>query len=352
MRIFIQIVISLLLAWWPIVALTSVMMFGGPNAGNDPKLLRMAIAVILYPAVIGLALYFFKFSLWGIAPKWLLIATIAVPIVGVFVLDYPRMLMNANAGIPNSGYFKNETSVYHDGQKIAADPGTFQVLDIESTRKSQNQAYYAKDASHVFLHGKLIKGADPSSFEILSSSNWNYSQDSKNVFYDGKLIEGIDRASFSKVPRGVDDEQYFTDGVSLVYFGKVIGKTDRESIESLGNSYAKDRTQVFYMDKPIENADPASFKIIDQSSYSSDKSRVYFWHIVVPQAKPEHFQVLERGYSKDDNRVYHQHSIEKIDIVEGAIAADFKVTLYDEQRGSEAFDGRTYFMNGKPVPSK
>ncbi|MFN9066191.1 MAG: hypothetical protein ACK5V3_03110, partial [Bdellovibrionales bacterium] len=70
MKIFIQIVISFFLAWWPIVVLTSVMMFGAPGSTNDAKNLKLVILVIFYPAAIGLALYLFKFVLWGIPPKW------------------------------------------------------------------------------------------------------------------------------------------------------------------------------------------------------------------------------------------------------------------------------------------
>jgi hypothetical protein len=347
MRIFIQIVISFFLAWWPIVTLTSVMLFGGPGAVNDAKTLRLAILVIFYPVVIGVGLYLFKFSLWGIPPKWTLIATIVAPIVALLMLDYPRMLMNANAGIPNSGYFKNETQVYHSGTKIDADPKSFQVIEEKGDPNFRLSPVYGKDQTRVFLNGKPIDGADPTTFDILGS-DWRYAKDARNIYFEGKPIVGVDLTKFAKVQPEVENDQSYTDGSSLIYWGRIVGKVDGETVRSIGPSYVKDRTQVFYLGKPIPGADPATFEIISDS-YSRDKARVYFWTTEIPGARPETFQALDRSYAKDDQRVYHHKNIHQIDVVEGADAANFKVTMYDDKRGSEAFDGKNYFMDGKKL---
>lgn len=350
MRIFIQIVVSILLGWWPIVALTSVMLFGGPGSGNDPKVLRMVILVIFYPALIGAGMYFFKQSLWGIPPKWVLIATVASPIVAVFVLGYPRMLMNATAGIPNQGYFKNETAVYHRGRKIEADPKTFQIVDEADVLHKFANAMYARDKDSVFLEGRKIAGADPNTFQIIEA--WRYARDAKNVYFEGKRVENIDPAKFELIPMEGLGERNYTDGTHLIHWGKVVGKIDAASVKSLGNSYVKDRSQVFYMGELIPGADPDTFNVINETSFSRDAKRVYFWQVAVPNANPKTFEILERGYAKDDQRVYHHRSIKKIDIVDGADAQNFKVTNFDDAHGSEAFDGKSYFMDGKKVAPK
>lgn len=332
------------------MTLTSVMMFGGPGSTNDPKTLKIAMLTIFYPLAIGLGLYLTKFSLWGIPPKWTLIATIIAPIAAVFLFDYPRKLMNANAGIPNDGYFKNETEVFYSGRRISADSKSFQVIENMGDPRTRLNPIYAKDQSLVFLNGKPIPNADPSSFSIIGPG-WAYAKDARGVYFEGKPIAGIDFAKFAKVPPEVENDQFYTDGTSLIYFGKIVGKIDAATVISLGNSYVKDHTQVFYLGNMLPGADPESFGIIE-GAYSRDKSRVYFWTTVVPNAHPDSFQVLERSYAKDDQRVYYSKGIRQIDVVEGADAATFQVTLYDGKRRSEAFDSRNYFMNGKIISKK
>lgn len=147
----------------------------------------------------------------------------------------------------------------------------------------------------------------------------------------------------------VENEQSYNDGASLICWGKIVAKVDGETVRTVGSSYVKDRTQAFHLGKQIPAADPATFEIISDS-YSRDKARAYFWMTEIPGARPETFQVLDRSYGKDDQRVYHHKDIDQIDVVEGADAANFKVPLYDEKRGSEAYDGKNYFMSGKMFP--
>ena len=347
MKIFVQVVISFLLAWWPIVALTSVMMFGGPGSTNDAKNLKFAILLILYPAVFGVGLYLFNFSLWGIPPKWTLITTLIAPILAILLFGYPKMLINAKAGIPNDRYFKSESQVYYYGNKMKADPATFEIIEeTNADPLARTNNLYAKDKNQVFLKGKPIPSADPKTFHLIGSG-WRYAKDARHVFFEGKVIAGVDHTRFAKVQPVVENDQSYTDGNSLVYWGAVVGKVDGATVQSIGPSYVKDRTQVFYLGKQILGADPVTFAVINAGPFSRDKSQVYHGTTVLPQARPETFQVLERSYAKDDQHVFYVESENQVKIIEGADPQGFKVTQFDSKRGSDAFDGKNYFLNGK-----
>lgn len=327
-------------------------MFGAPGSTNDAKNLKLVILVIFYPAAIGLALYLFKFVLWGIPPKWTLLATIVAPIVAVMAFGYPQMLMNANAGIPNNRYFNNNSQVFFRGKRIKADPVTFQTIK----EKTPDPSYplndiYAVDQNQVFINGKPIPNADPKSFQIIGS-DWRYTKDANHIYFEGKSIQGIDHNKFGKVQPVVENDQSYTDGVSLVYWGAIVGKIDASSIRSMGPSYVKDRNQVFYLGRKISNADPESFEVLNGGPFSRDKFRVYYSTDTVPGAHPETFQVLERSYSKDAQNVYYLENGNQVKIIDNADPVSFKVTPYDSIRKSDAYDGKNYFINGKLVEKK
>lgn len=83
-------------------------------------------------------------------------------------------------------------------KKLGADAGTFQILGDED---------YAKDSRRVFYRGRVIKDADPSTFEILLDTTYaNYAKDKTHVYLEGYPVFGADPATFRviKTPYGRD----------------------------------------------------------------------------------------------------------------------------------------------------
>ena len=95
-----------------------------------------------------------------------------------------------------AGYGRDDLHVYWFDCSIGSahatvvrackEPQTFISLDYG----------YGKDASHVYLEGVRIQGADPHTWELL---NRLYSRDRKNVYFGTRKVEAADRDSFRVV---------------------------------------------------------------------------------------------------------------------------------------------------------
>lgn len=116
------------------------------------------------------------------------------------------------------------SEVYYNGTKIKyADGNSFEVFP-EYFLNAVNDRHYAKDNNHVFYDEHLIKGADPESFELMSTLhltlaqaeagyivslsgggfthiNTQYARDKNNIYYEGKKITA-DSESFRVMELG------------------------------------------------------------------------------------------------------------------------------------------------------
>jgi len=82
---------------------------------------------------------------------------------------------------------------------------------------------------------------------------------------------------------------------------------DNASFQKLkaGNGqYAKDKNQVYYLKDVIDDADPASFNIINNQGYAKDNQYVYLDYQKVIYANPKYFELLSFPYAKDNKRIF------------------------------------------------
>jgi hypothetical protein len=202
MKILLQLVMTLILAFWPVAVLTSVMLFDAPGSADRLQPILMALVIIFYPMILGITFYFFNFSLWTIPPKTLLIITTVLPILALLLSDYPKLLMNSVKGIPSEGYAVKGEVVYYSGDAIPADSRSFQVI-----QKDFN--FFARDKDHVYYLGRVINEAQPESFQILENG---YVKDKAHVFFPKDrtyvLVEGARAETF------VVKDDDATDGVN------------------------------------------------------------------------------------------------------------------------------------------
>src|SRR3989344_2718354 len=181
--------------------------------------------------------------------------------------------------------------------------------------------YYSTNGQTVFLNKNMldvlyngktlertpIQGADPQTFVQLTGllgyysspddgrkPQYIYARDSKRVYYNGIPIVGDSVNEFQPLEHGW-----------------------------LVHSYGVDRTRVYYEDKRLPDADPATLAILWETpkegcgagAYSKDASRGYFEDRVIVGADPKTFRVLigEGAYGADDKNVYKEN-----DVVPGA----------------------------------
>jgi hypothetical protein len=64
------------------------------------------------------------------------------------------------------GYGKDKKNVYLEGRLIKnADPETFEIIDFVDRNKSQYKCY-SKDKNYVFYFGEQIQNANPKTFQV------------------------------------------------------------------------------------------------------------------------------------------------------------------------------------------
>ncbi|QLG44344.1 DKNYY domain-containing protein [Costertonia aggregata] len=192
---------------------------------------------------------------------------------------------------------KRQGDIYTTGITILedADPKTFKKIDYHGWAKDHERYYYrnalihvdydsftfideffSKDKNHVYWHtfSNFVKtDANPETFVSAEKSKYiaiddkalyvtNYSKDQK---------EPITIPYTSKDSIKVYDDMYFKVGRTVYYVGKPILEADIETFELLEFSYAKDKNHVFYNGKKIEGADPNSFEH-DEGARCKDKN--------------------------------------------------------------------------------
>jgi hypothetical protein len=88
----------------------------------------------------------------------------------------------------SGGYAKDATSVYHEGQRIAAaDSASFVLIDTQANDG------YARDSHRVYYGGKPVELGDAESFVVLDSF---FAIDNDRVYFDGAAVATADRNTF------------------------------------------------------------------------------------------------------------------------------------------------------------
>lgn len=96
-----------------------------------------------------------------------------------------------------------ETCIASDGTNLIYRNYVFANADVESFHEL-NPSFYI-DRNHVYYsNGNVIPGADPSTFELLTTDDCintlpPYSTDSRRVYYANRVIPGVDRSTFELI---------------------------------------------------------------------------------------------------------------------------------------------------------
>lgn len=221
----------------------------------------------------------------------------------------------------------------------------------------------------IFLISNLI-------FSENKKLNENFRIEDGEVYYINRKIEGADAKTFEVF----EDDKYAKDKKNIYYGDKVLNEADPKSFKSLSkisSGLGKDKNSVYYIGKKIAEVNPKNFKVLkdyiftdeknvylygekkeeidlqtlkffdDNSSYFFDKNNIYFQGDKLENADFESFKIMESNFSKDKNNVYAGN--EKID---GADAKTFQVidTYAGFARDKNQFysnDGTVLNVDGK-----
>ena len=104
-------------------------------------------------------------------------------------------------------------------------------------------AEYAGDATRVYRRGRLIRGADASTFRVMKNAcngddegaaSFSFARDKARVYYEGKPLADVSLEDFAAIRLpGIGHNEYGTDGVSGFYESYRAGKMVRVSFAEL-----------------------------------------------------------------------------------------------------------------------
>jgi len=98
-------------------------------------------------------------------------------------------------------YSRDKNAVYFQSRKITnADPASFVVY--EENGMFGHDFNYARDKSFVYMDDVQVTAADVKTFKVLGE---NYGSDYKHVFYKNKIVKGADPQSFNVYPHDFGD---------------------------------------------------------------------------------------------------------------------------------------------------
>ena len=228
-------------------------------------------------------------------------------------------------------YFKDKNNAYFDMKKIdeKVDLETFVYLDF----------FYAKDKNNLYFYGQKVKGVSPNNFEfwtslssvpdnIIKSGNdfyLVYENNSNEKIYAKKMGFPIDKDTFESFSMRVYKDKnnfYYYDETDDIKKGKTLIKFKNEAdIKTLkflkekngekSDEYIKDEKNVYYVDeenveiKKIENADYKTFQVIEYL-YAKDKNNVYYQGKKLNNVNPNYFKIV-------DNEIKYNNEFYKID---------------------------------------
>lgn len=233
--------------------------------------------------------------------------------------------------IANAEYLKENGEIYYKMPYYEI-KSKVKDVDIESFEPLKEDReligdYYAKDNKYVYFYGKKLKDVLPEGFETVKE---NYVKDSKNVYKieaeitdsipissDNKIntkkisLDGLDVKTFRALENSKDltSIDYFVDKNNIYYAYEDLEKiqgADKNSFEVLGNYIAKDKNNVYYKGRKMENVDSASIKTFG-NFIGKDKNRVFYitGNEDIKDVDAKSFEIIEdTRYFRDKNNIF------------------------------------------------
>ncbi len=216
-----------------------------------------------------------------------------------------------------------------------ADPNNYEKID-------DGKEFWAKDNAHFFYHHTIVD-VDYPSFVLLST----YFAEDKNKVYA--------IASKSLIPLNYRFEKaellgahyLLLDRSKLLYYDRYqeIGLREwdvvtTKDVELLDKFTLRIDHKIIYKGKSFaaSNVDPISFEVLTKNSnysfWAKDASHVFYNEKQLPNADPATFEVLHYAIAKDANHVYIENRI-----AEGIDAASFKKIAETESPKYDFIDG-------------
>ena len=146
----------------------------------------------------------------------------------------------------------------------------------------------------------MIRSSDATSFKAFDTT---YAKDKSNAYFDGHPIPAADATTFAVLDRG----GLAKDRNHVYQLDRPISD-DPAHFELLDGGLSKDSTAVYWTDGGVLSDDPAHFAIVsnnDHYLFTKDSRTVHVNGKPIADADPTTFHVLQGAYAQDGRRFFY-----------------------------------------------
>lgn len=243
-------------------------------------------------------------------------------------VDYESFVVVAH----NLGKDKNH--VYFNEKVLeGAEPTTFELISTGKSDTKYPYYYYFKDSKRVYYFRTPITGANPITFQYL----WgDFSKDKTSIFYqENKLLASNDAVFPIKNDTNGD---YIRIHDTIYYKDLLVQTSHAKNFEVIAENFATDKKAIYFQNHLLNNIDPESFTILN-SDYQKDKNHLYYKTQMIPDSNPDSYEFISTLFSRDKNNLYYigkkvmnidfkKYSTNKIRDIENSY--DYRTLSYDE----------------------
>jgi hypothetical protein len=156
----------------------------------------------------------------------------------------------------------------------------------------------------------MIIGSDRKTFEVLGNSY--FARDKRNIYWVGNRLINIDIDTFILLGEPGRFTQHAKDKYKVYRTFITLEDADPKTFKLVENSfYGKDKNHVYYLEKKILGCDSNSFKILDKTKdLSCDKNNIFFRENIIKNTDPLTFKFIDNSLIND----YHLLENAKINL--------------------------------------
>lgn len=354
MNIVINVIVTFILIPWPMIIMTSPMMFDAPGSENDKHKVFFGFMFMCYPVFIFFLLGVFWGEYFGVNAFMLSLISMVVIFLLLSLFGYTAMVVNLMRGIPNSGYGVEKNAVYYNATLIPeADPGTFKPYKKENYHYAYGASQYASDKKSFYYRGKRLPSVSVENLKGKIIANELYWLNDTKVVKDGSVLLGRDPLTFGGY-EGFSKWTYskYGDEYKVYYNDVLVEEVDFSSFKPLNDSLSKDKNTIFYNGDSIGfNVDVDTFEPFSIYGFATDKNNFYYLGYYakhkVEGADPESFENLGWDYYKDKSNIYYLDEHKGLRALENADHDSFEVLGRSQVNDYNARDNKSLYKDGE-----
>lgn len=128
-----------------------------------------------------------------------------------------------------------------------------------------SNSQYLKNTQHVYLRRvdemRVISNADPATFRALSDMD-EFGMDAQHVYYAGCELPNANPKTFKHLQNGT----YGTDDTNIYWRWRLLSYVNATKFVSLPRGYGKDDKLVYWEGARVKGADPATFQSFEDKT--------------------------------------------------------------------------------------